>query len=155
MKYIRADVDASGPVHHPLPPGASTLVAMVIVVVIVGLIVRPTEAPTGAQIAVTVGSALLLVAATVLHRLAAPANSLLVKTIDVTATEIGSETVTMTTAAALAAQSTVIEIGRIVTVVMMIAMLLPMVTIGKVRPPLRPATMSSCPGTEADTRISS
>lgn len=128
---------------------------MVIVVVTVGLNAQLTVAPIVAQIAVTVESALLHVAAIDLHHLAATENSLPARTIDVTATEIGSETVTTMTDAALAAQLIVIEIGRIVTVVMMIAMPLRTVTIEKVRPPLRLATMSSCPGTEADTRISS
>ena len=128
---------------------------MVIVVVTVGLIVQLTVAPTVAGIAVTVESALLLDAAIVLLPLAATESSLLARTIDVTATAIGSETVTTMTDAALAAQAIVIEIGRIVNVVMMIAMPLPTATIEKVRPPSQLATMSSCPGTEADTRISS
>lgn len=155
MEYTRADNDTSGLVHLPLLPGASTLVAMVIVVVTVGLIVQLTVAPIVARIAVTAESALLLAAAIVLLHLAATENSLLARTIDVTATEIGSETVTTMTDAALAAQSTVIGIGRIVIVVTMIVMPLPTATIEKVRLQPQPWTMSSCPGTEADTRISS
>ena len=128
---------------------------MVIVVVNVGLIVQLTVAPIVAQIVVTVESALPLDAAIVLHHPAATENSRPARMIDVTATEIGSETVTTMTAVALAALSTASEIGRIVIVVMTIVMPLLMATIEKVRLPLRLATMSSCPGIEADTRISS
>jgi hypothetical protein len=131
------------------------VIVVVNVVVNVGAIVQLTVAPIVAQIVVTVESALHLDAAIVLHRLAATENSLPARTIDVTATEIGSATVTTMTDAALAAQSTVIEIGRIVIVVTMIVMPLLTATIEKVRLSLQLATMSSCPGIEADTRISS
>jgi hypothetical protein len=100
----------------------------------------------------------LLVEASVLPLLVAAAvMSLLARMIDVqTATEIGSETVTTTTAAAHAVRSIVSEpTETIVIAVTMNAMQVPMEMTEKVRQLLQLATMSSCPGTEADTRISS
>ena len=166
------DNDASGLVLLPLLPGDLTLaaivqvlpvneevneevtavvIAVVTVVAIVALIVVLIEVLIVVVTAVSVATALLLAAATVLPLLVVE-NSHPARMIDARE-EIGI--VTTTTADVLAAQLTVIvETEKTVTAVRTIAKLLPTVTIEKVRPQLQLATMSSCHGTEADTRIS-
>lgn len=95
-------------------------------------------------------NALLLVEATALL-LHVAENILPARTNDVTETEIGSVT---SMPAALAALSTVNETEMNVNAGKMIAVPVPMVTTGKVRLSPQTKTTLSCPGTEADTRIS-
>ncbi len=151
---------SSGLALLPLPHGDSTLVVIVSVEEI-GLSVPNAATVVTVLSVLSVLSAVsgqLAVEATVLPHLVVE-TTLLVRMIDETETVIEKEIETTMTAAVLAAPPIVSVTEKIATAVTMIVMPLPTVTTEKVPiplplPPLPMATTSSCPGTEADTRIS-